>query len=411
MHIAVTLVLSLSLLLIGFAAGAGTVWFYKPELRQVIASSAPFLLGEELAEQQSVEEYRQQKVELLWNIWDILEREYIEPEAIQRDKMIYGAAAGMVNSLNDPHTVFVEPLHAKILSEDMQGSFEGIGASVNMIDGQLTIVRPLPNSPALAAGLRAGDVILEVDGKSVEGLSLLEAVALIRGPEGSVVRLLIRREGLPTPFVVPVTRARVESPIIDSRLIEGNIAYLKLTEFNAVSDRKVHEALAGLLAQNPQGLILDLRGNPGGYLQKAVDVASEFLPQNALVLTEKERGRPIQEYRVHRSGLATDIPLVVLVNGGSASASEIVAGAIKDNGRGLLIGQRTYGKGSVQSTHQFPDDSSLRVTIARWYRPNGDNLDGEGIEPDIAVEMTPEDMQADRDPQLDRAVQYLQSGT
>ncbi len=426
-HPVATIVLVMVFMAMGFVGGATTVWVYRPALRQVVAARAPFLLGgadsEQLAEM-PVEEYREQKVELLWNIWDILEREYIDPDAIERDKMIYGAASGMVQSLGDPHTSFVEPLPARIMREDLQGTFEGIGATVNMIEGELTIVRPLPNSPALEAGLREGDVILEVDETPIKGLSLLEAVSLIRGPEGTVVRLLVRREGVEEPFIVPVTRSKIETPIVESRMLEGDVAYLKLTEFNALSDRKVNAALAELLAEEPVGLILDLRDNPGGYLQKSIDIASEFLPRGSLVLVEQERSGPGQdvertEYRtstrVGATPRAADIPLVVLINGGSASASEIVAGAIKDNDRGILIGQRTYGKGSVQSTHRLMDESSLRVTIARWYRPNGEPLDGSdgdeaGIAPDMTVEITPEDREADRDPQLQRAIEVLTNG-
>lgn len=426
-HPVATIVLVMVFMAMGFVGGATTVWVYRPALRQVVAARAPFLLGgadsDQLAEM-PVEEYREQKVELLWNIWDILEREYIDPDAIERDKMIYGAASGMVQSLGDPHTSFVEPLPARIMREDLQGTFEGIGATVNMIEGELTIVRPLPNSPALEAGLREGDVILEVDETPIKGLSLLEAVSLIRGPEGTVVRLLVRREGVEEPFIVPVTRSKIETPIVESRMLEGDVAYLKLTEFNALSDRKVNAALAELLAEEPVGLILDLRDNPGGYLQKSIDIASEFLPRGSLVLVEQERSGPGQdvertEYRtstrVGATPRAADIPLVVLINGGSASASEIVAGAIKDNDRGILIGQRTYGKGSVQSTHRLMDESSLRVTIARWYRPNGEPLDGSdgdeaGIAPDMTVEITPEDREADRDPQLQRAIEVLTNG-
>jgi carboxyl-terminal processing protease len=431
-HPLTTVVLILVFMAMGFLGGATTVWVYRPSLRQVVAARAPFLFGntdvEQLAEL-PIEEYREQRAQLLWNIWDILEREYIDPEAIDREKMIYGAASGMVQSLGDPHTSFVEPLPARIMREDLQGTFEGIGATVNMIEGELTIVRPLPNSPALEAGLREGDVVLKVDDKSIEGLSLLEAVSLIRGPEGTVVRLLVRREGVEEPFIVPVTRSKIETPIVESRMLEGDVAYLKLTEFNALSDRKVNAALAELLAEEPVGLILDLRDNPGGYLQKAIDIASEFLPRGSLVLVEQERSGPGQdvertEYRATgpspstRGGAtprAAKIPMVVLVNGGSASASEIVAGAIRDNDRGILIGQRTYGKGSVQNTHRLEDESSLRVTIARWYRPNGEPLDGSdgqeaGIEPDIVVEITAEDREADRDPQLQQAIEVLTNG-
>ena len=324
--------------------------------------------------------------------------------------MIYGAAAGMVGRVGDPHTAFIEPLAARFIDEDMQGSFEGIGATVNMVEGRLIIVKPLPDSPALAAGLRAGDVVLEVDDQPLEGTDILEAISLIRGPQGTVVRLLIQREGTPDPFIVPVTRDKVELPILEARMLDDEIGYLRLIEFNALSQRRVHAALKELLSHDPVGLVFDLRGNPGGYLQMCVDIASEFLPENTLILKEVGRDEPLKEYRVSRAGIATEVPLVVLINGSSASASEIVAGAIQDNDRGILVGEKTVGKGSVQVTHRLEDDSSLRITVAKWYLPNGDNLDGEGITPDIEVPLSADDIAANEDPQLDRAVAYLLSG-
>jgi len=388
----------------GFASGAATVWFLGPQLRTALGhiKSAPSKGEQEIS--------WDKEVALLQEIWAILQREYIDPQALNAQKMVYGAAAGFVAAIGDPHTAFVEPLSTAILNEDMQGSFEGIGATVDMVDGQLVIVRPLPNSPAEKAGLRAGDIILEVDGTPLKGKTIMEAVSLIRGPQGTVVRLLVKREGVKEPFIVPVTRAKVELPILESKMLPERIAYLRLTEFNAVSAKKVHAALKELLAQDPAGLVFDLRNNPGGFLQMSIEVASEFLPQGTLIVKEKERGKPFKEYRVRKEGLATEIPLVVLVNGGSASASEIVAGAIQVNGRGTLIGEKTFGKGSVQNTHKLEDGSSLRVTIARWYLPNGNNLDGQGITPDIQVPMTPKDASAGRDPQLDRAVDYLLHG-
>jgi len=242
---------------------------------------------------------------------------------------------------------------------------------------------------------------------SLEGKTLLEAITAIRGPRGTTVRLLIAREGVADPFVVPIARDRVELLTVEYRMLDGGIAYVRLTEFNAIARDRLRDALEELMAEEPVGLVLDLRGNPGGYLETAVEVAGEFLPKGTLVLTERERDRDPKEYRVRRTGLATEIPLAVLVNGGSASASEIVAGAIRDHDRGVLVGETTYGKGSVQNPHQLSDGSSLRVTIARWYLPEGDNLDGHGIAPDVVAALSPEDAEAGRDPQLDRAVEYL----
>lgn len=400
----ISMALAVILVSIGFLAGVGGMRYW-PQLRQVVGLLTPPTAAEAVQQQS-----REERAQLLWTIWDILEQEYLEPESIDAQKMIYGAAAGMVNSLGDAHTLFVEPREAEMIEESMRGSFEGIGATVGLVEGKLVISRVLPDSPALQVGLQQGDVILKVDEVSLEGKTSQEAVSLIRGPRGTVVRLLIQREGTAEPFVVPVTRDRVELPIVTTEMRADGLAYLHLAEFNAVSTQRLREALSDLLAQNPKGLILDLRDNPGGYLQMSVEIASEFLPKDTLILTERERDKDAREFRVESKGSATEIPLVVLVNASSASAAEIVAGALQDNQRAILVGQKTYGKGSVQSTHRLDDGSSLRVTIARWYLPGGANLDGQGIVPDIEVDLTAEDVAAGRDPQLERAAAYLLNG-
>ena len=397
------------ILALGFASGATAMWFAagRPGLSGSGSS------GESVASTEPVEPEmtREEANTLLDEIWDIVEDEYVDPDELETTQLYRGAAAGLVAAVGDPHTVYVEPVTATVLEEDLQGTFEGIGATVKLEDGLVIIGRPLPNSPAEAAGLQPGDVILEVDGASLEGLGLYDAVGLIRGPKGTVVRLLVQREGVEEPFIVPVTRDRVESPVIASEMLEGGIAYLQLADFNAQVPRLLRDELRELVRQNPRGIILDLRGNPGGYLHVGVQVASEFLAYNSVVLHEirRDAAEPV-DHLASRGGLATDLPLVVLVNGGSASASEIVAGAIRDNQRGVLIGTPTYGKGSVQSTHTLPDGSGLRVTISRWQLPGGDQLDGTGIEPDIMVDLTTEDWTEGRDPQRDRAVEYLLEG-
>jgi carboxyl-terminal processing protease len=386
---------------VGFGSGAAAMWLARPAQSALPSGAAGALTGS------PSREARREQGELLWDVWEILDEEYIEPEAIDRNEMIYGAAAGMVATLGDSHTTFVEPAAAAIIDEDMQGSFEGIGATVDMVDGVVVIVRPIPGSPAERAGIKAGDRILAANEEPLAGLTLSQAITRIRGPRGSTVALLVQREGVDEPFIIEVTRDKIELETVEYRMLDDGVAYLRLTEFNAVSGDKVQAALKELLNQNPVGLIFDLRGNPGGYLHMAVQVAGEFLPRNTLILTEEQRDKPDQEFRVRGRGLATEIPLVVLVNGGSASASEIVAGAIQDQGRGSLVGETTYGKGSVQQTHTLRDGSSLRVTIARWLLPSGRNLDRDGIAPDVEVELTREDFEAQRDPQMDVARDIL----
>ncbi len=396
------LLVALILVLAGFGAGVAAMWHGERFVRSIV-DQAPVVAAEE-------ESTREEGITLFWQVWDILKREYLLSESLKDQDLIYGAISGLVNAVGDPYTMFVEPVSASIMDEDMQGSFEGIGASVEMIAERLTIVQPLPNSPAEAAGIQAGDVILAVDGESIEGLDALSAISLIRGPRGTVVQLLIQRQGVENPFVLQVERDRVELEVIEARMLEGNIAYLRLTEFNAISVKHVRNALRQLLREEPIGLILDLRGNPGGYLQQSVDIASEFLPRDTLVLTEEQRDKKPNKYYARRSGLAVEVPLVVLVDQGSASASEIVAGAIQAHGRGVLVGQPTFGKGSVQTTHTLEDGSSLRVTVARWYLPTGESLSGNGLTPDIVVDITPDDLAAGRDMQLEAAIEQFTNG-
>ncbi len=397
--------LAVALLVLTFAAGAATFWFLDRRASEAGSGSAS-----QVPAAGTAESAKDEATSLLWETWGILEDEYLEPDALVPEEMARGAAAGAVSAVHDPFTVFVDPIPAAIMDEDMQGTFEGIGATVAMVEGRLIIENLIADSPAVKAGLLVGDAILEVDGKSLEGLDVVAAITLIRGPRGSVVRLLVDREGTEEPFIVSVTRARVELPTVEYRMLDGGIAYLRLTEFNGIASRKVREALRSLLDNDPKGLVLDLRDNPGGYFQASIDVASEFLDVGKVVVSERVRDQEPEVFKVTRTGLAVDLPLVVLVNGGSASASEIVAGAIRDHERGVLIGEATYGKGSVQNVHTLSDGSSLRVTVARYYLPDGENLDGQGLVPDVEVPFTQEDADAQRDPQLDRAAEYLAQG-
>lgn len=347
--------------------------------------------------------------DLFWEVWHILEDEYYG-ELPDEAEMTYGAIQGVLDTLDDENTVFFEPDIANIMRQDMSGSFEGIGAFVRMReDGRLMIVAPMEGQPAEEAGLRAGDIVLEADGVLLEGLNIHEAILHIRGPEGTVVRLKVLREGIADPFVVEVERTRVEMPTIETRMLENEVAYVKLFEFNSQATARLKDALKELMAANPRGLVFDLRNNPGGFLVEAVNVASQFIPEGTILVERFSDGRE-KVYEAEEGGLALEVPLVVLVNAGSASASEIVAGAIQDTGRGTLIGEMTFGKGSVQLLHNLRGGSELRVTVARWFTPDDRLIHGEGLEPDVVVEMTPEDLDAGLDPQLDRAVEYLLTG-
>jgi len=375
----------------GFAAG----WFLSPRIPLAPAASAS-------------QADLQQRFQLFWEAWSVIDREFNRDGPIDLQKAVYGAISGAVQSLGDPYTAFSPPAQAKILAQDLEGCFEGIGATVDLVDGLLTVVQPLEGSPAFKAGLLSNDVVLEVDGTPLKGMDLTQAIALIRGPKGSQVRLLIRREGMAEPFEVVLTRERIDLPTVSYHMLDDGIAYVRLAEFNSQATVRLQAALGELMRNEPRALIFDLRGNPGGYLHIAVQVASQFM-RDGLVVTEKDSQGEITEYRVDGKGLALDVPLVVLVDGGSASASEIVAGALQDTGRATLIGRTTFGKGCVQATYTLSDGSAVRVTIARWYTPKGRQLDSGGLEPDIAVSPDTESTETTQDPVLERAREFILS--
>jgi carboxyl-terminal processing protease len=349
-----------------------------------------------------------QAFDLFWEAWALIQNDYYG-DLPSDEEMTYGAIRGAINTLDDPFTGFIEPTVAQINREDSSGSFEGIGAYVTMQDNRLVIVSTFKDQPAEKAGLRRGDIVLKADDTPIENMSIYEAITLIRGPAGSTVRLTILREGQ-EPFEVEVTRASIEKPVVESEMRADGIAYVSLFDFSTDASVKLGDAIEELLAQDPKGLILDLRGNPGGWLNEAVLTTGLFVPKDEVVLTERYKNAPPQYHRTPNDPIALDIPMVVLVDGGSASASEIVAGALQDYGRAVLIGEKTFGKGSVQWPQELSNGAELRVTVAHWFTPKDRGIHGQGLEPDIAVQMTPEDLEANRDPQLDRAVEYLLTG-
>jgi len=344
--------------------------------------------------------------QVFWEAWKLLKDEYYG-DLPDPQKMTRAAIRGVLGTLGDENTGLIEPEISKILNEDASGEFEGIGATIRINkDNKLEIVRPFAGQPAEKAGVKVGDVVIAVDGESIAGFSVYEAVGVIRGPAGTTVKLTIVRAGEVQPLEISVTRAKITIPIVQSKLLDGDIAYVSLFDFSSSASGQLESELGTLLAKRPKGLILDLRDNPGGYLQQAIEVSDLFLDAG-VIASEKDKNGNGQTFRSGPNGIAQNIPLVVLVNGGSASASEIVAGALQDRGRAELIGETTFGKGSVQLPHTLSDGSELRVTIAHWFTPNGRQIQGTGLTPDIVVPLTEDDTKADRDPQLDRAVQFL----
>ncbi|MBI5301163.1 MAG: S41 family peptidase [Chloroflexi bacterium] len=346
---------------------------------------------------------------VFWEAWNFVKQDFYKTP-IDPDGMVNGSIDGMITAFGDPNTRFVDAKTAVITSTDLQGSFEGIGATVEMREGRLTIVSPIKNSPAERAGILPGDVVLQVDDTIIQNMDTTQAVRLIRGPKGTKVKLVIQRTKQ-APFTVEITRDTIRQPFVESKMIEGTkLAYLRLNEFGATAPDEMRAALQDLLAQKPTGLIFDLRRDPGGYLPVAIDVASQFLRQGQTVLITKYKDGRREEIKAGRGGLASDIPMVLLIDKGSASASEIVAAALKDYKRATLIGTMTFGKGSVQNVHTLSDKSELRVTIANFFSPKDNAIHHIGIAPDIEVDLTEDDIATKRDPQLDRAIQFLQTG-
>jgi carboxyl-terminal processing protease len=318
-----------------------------------------------------------------------------------------GAIRGMLEALGDEHTTYMDPNEYEQATIELEGEYEGIGAWVDPDGEFLVIVAPMPDSPAEQAGLRSGDVVIAVDGEDMTGLNGSLVIRRIMGPAGSTVRLTILREGRPDPLEVSLKRASITVPSVEGHVLDEGVGYVQVFTFGDDTTDDLRRALREVLAEEPSGLILDLRGNGGGYLSTAIEVASEFIDEG-VVLTERFGDGSEQVYRARSGGTATEIPLVVLINGGSASASEIVAGAIQDVDRGILVGTQSYGKGSVQNWIALKDDQgAVRVTVARWYTPSGRLITDEGLKPDVVVEVSEADLQGDEDPQLEAALQAL----
>ena len=340
-----------------------------------------------------------------WEAWNLVNQYYVE-QPVDEEKMMQGAIRGMLDSLGDPHTSYLDPVQNDSLYASMEG-YDGIGAYVSTEGELLTVIEPIEGSPAEAAGLRAGDEILAIDGEDMTGVLPDVARQKVLGKAGTTVILTILREGEELPFDVQITRAHIVIPSVESEMLDGQIAYVSLSTFGDSSAADLRAAIEQLLAQNPRGLILDLRNNSGGYMDIAIDVVSLFLADGVVAYEEYGDGTRTT-HEVTGNVLTADIPMVVLVNEWSASASEIVTGALQDRDRALVVGAVTFGKGTVQSWVTLSNEQgAVRVTIARWLTPNGNNVHDIGITPDYEVEYTEEEMLAGSDPQLERAIELL----
>jgi carboxyl-terminal processing protease len=345
---------------------------------------------------------------LFWDVWDTVKKEYVDTDKLTEKKLFYGALEGLVHATDDPYSVFMNPEEANEFEQDLAGTFEGIGAEIGFRNEVLTIMAPIEDMPAMKAGVRAGDQIYKINGESTVNFSLEEAIKKIRGPKGTTVTLTLLRAKESKPIDIPIIRDTVVVKSIKTNWLEKEqIFVIKVYNFNDDTRVLFNQAVNDALSKKPKGLVLDLRNNPGGYLDTAVAMASAWVTEGSIVTEQFGDNRKIEHTALGNAPLV-DLPTVVLVNQGSASASEIVAGALKDYAKAVLVGEKTFGKGSVQVLRELSDGSVVKVTTAKWLTPKGSYIHEKGIEPDIEIERTPEDRAANKDPQLDRAVQELQ---
>lgn len=328
---------------------------------------------------------------LFWDTWEKIEEKYIDDSKLDPQKMYYGAIKGMVASVDDPYTFFLTPEENKQSKDDLGGKFQGIGAQLGLKEGRIVVVSPLKDSPAEAAGLKSGDVIDKVDGESTEKWTLTQAVSKIRGEENTQVTLTIIRSSKAQD--IAITRREIKVPSVELSYEKSNgktLAHLRLNQFgdttNSEWDKAASEIRDKYQAGQIQGMVLDVRGNPGGYLESAVYIASEFIEKDKTVVKQETTDKNDRIYTARRTGILLDIPLTVLINQGSASASEILAGALRDHGRATLVGEKSFGKGSVQEALDLQEGAGLHVTIAKWILPNGEWINGKGIEPEVKLE-------------------------
>ncbi|MGD2050288.1 MAG: S41 family peptidase [Chloroflexota bacterium] len=345
----------------------------------------------------------QQSFRPFWETWDFIHEEYFD-QPVDDEALVEGAIEGMLATLDDPNTIYLSPEHEQAARHALEGNLEGIGAEVTSENGQIIIVAPYEGSPAETAGLRQGDILRQADGVDLTGMDVADAAALIRGPAGTTVLLSIEREG--EVFEVEVERDVINIPSVRGEIIEDSIAYVRLSRFANNTTDNLSDVLDELYDQDPQGLILDLRSNPGGTLTSAISVADEFLPEGPILVERFGNGNE-KIFEAKDKGQAQDLPMVVLIDGGSASASEVVAGAIRDRDRGTLVGVTSFGKGTVQTWKELSNGGGVRITVARWITPDGSWVHDQGLEPDIIVSL-PEQADGEfTDTQLQAAVNYL----
>lgn len=401
------IVLILVLMLASF--GGGLYLSARSEAIKTFVAEKTVFLGQVLGKYQEPKEGvlgEDIDFKLFWETWDALQKQYVDQDQLSDKKMFYGALQGLVASVEDPYTVFMDPKISQDFSDDLAGTFEGIGAEIGIKNDAITVIAPLPGMPAEIAGLKAGDKILAIDDVSTQGMSADEAVSKIRGPKDTKVILGILRPETDETKNIEITRGAIVVSSVRTETKDNGIFIITISNFNNDTELAFNTAVRSILDSGAKGIILDMRNNPGGYLDTAIEIASEWIEDGPIVFEQYGDGQKIDHLARGRSRLA-NIPTVVLVNEGSASASEIVAGALQDANMAKLVGKKTFGKGSVQSLTNLSDGSSIKITIAKWLTPNGRSINDEGIAVDFEVEYTVEEYNNDLDPQMDKALELL----
>ncbi|HLD07834.1 MAG TPA: S41 family peptidase [Candidatus Peribacterales bacterium] len=350
---------------------------------------------------------------LFWTVWRMLDRHYVNPAALTIDELRFGAVKGLVEGVGDPYSAFMTPKESNDFQESLEGTLQGIGAELALRDGVIVVVAPLKGSPAQAAGLLPLDIITHVNGESIEGFSLNDAVQRIRGPKGTEVKITVFRPAISEVLELTIIREEIHVPSVEHEVLQtgsGSVGYVSLNQFGNDTTAETKEALEEFLKEPIEGLILDLRFNGGGYLEGAIEVASFFLKQGKIVSVHR-RDTEVETHYAFGNPLIPDLPMVVLINQGSASASEIVAGALQDNHRALIMGETSFGKGTVQEVIDLPGGGSLRVTVATWHTPNGKDLSKEGVKPDRVIPLDMKEYAAGNDLQKEKAAEFLLDGS
>ena len=381
-----------------FAGGAIFGYYKRPAVEKVYA-----LFNKEATKPADVD------FSPFWVAWNTIEQKYVAKDSVDDQAMVWGAIEGMAKGLGDPYTTFFPPQQSKMFQENIRGDFGGVGMEIGIRKGVLIVISPLKNTPAYRAGIKAGDTIIKIDEKVTTDMTADEAASLIRGEKGTKVKLTMLRKDADEPLEFEITRETIIVPILDTETKPGGIFVIKLYNFSNGSTDAFRSALREFVLSGNNKLILDLRNNPGGYLESAVDMASWFLPIGEVVAREKFGSGEENVFRSKGYDVFKKLPMVILVNEGSASASEILAGALQEHSIAKLIGVKTFGKGSVQELIQITPDTSLKLTIAKWLTPNGKSLSDNGLEPDIKAEMTKKDIDENKDPQMDKALEVASS--